>query len=87
MSVLELPEIPTEPRRKSRALAVMLSLIAPGSGHVYDGRARRGALLFGTLIASQTIMIGAAALVPPRFTAIVTYVGAVTVVSLAIYLF
>ena len=32
-------------------------------------------------------MIGAAALIPPRFTAIVTYVSAVTVVSLAIYLF
>ena len=87
MSVSVLPETPTEPRRKSRALAALLSLIAPGSGHVYDGRARRGVLLFGALIASQALMIGAAAFVPPRFTAIVSYVSAIAFVSLAIYLF
>jgi len=87
MSISVSPETATGPRRKSRALAVLLSLIAPGSGHVYDGRARRGVLLFGALIASQAIMIGVAALIPPRFSAIVTYVSAVTVVSLAIYLF
>jgi hypothetical protein len=45
MSVSVSPETPTGPRRKSRALAVLLSLIAPGSGHVYDERARRGVLL------------------------------------------
>lgn len=87
MSISVSPETTTGPRRKSRALAVLLSLIAPGCGHVYDGRARRGVLLFGALIASQAIMIGVAALIPPRFSAIVTYVSAVTVVSLAIYLF
>lgn len=43
MSISVWPETPTGPRRKSRALAVLLSLIAPGSGH--DGLAhdrRRG---------------------------------------------
>jgi signal peptidase I len=87
MRVSVLPETSTEPRRKSRALAAMLSLIAPGSGHVYDGQVRRGVLLFGALIASQAIMIGAAAQIPPRFTALVTYVSVIAVVSLAIYLF
>ena len=87
MSVSVLPETPTEPRRKSSALAALLSLIAPGSGHVYDGRARRGVLLFGALIASQAIMIAVAAFAPPRFTAIVSYVSAIAFVSFAIYLF
>ena len=41
MSISVSPETTTGPRRKSRTLAVLLSLIAPGSGHVYDGRARR----------------------------------------------
>jgi signal peptidase I len=87
MSVSVLPETPTEPRRRSRALAVMLSLIAPGSGHVYGGRARRGVLLYGAVIASQAIMIAATVLISPRFTAIVTFIGVAAVVPFAIYLF
>jgi signal peptidase I len=87
MSVSALPETVTGPRHRSRALAVLLSLIGPGSGHVYAGRARRGVLLLAILIASHAAMIAAAALLPPRSMAILSYSVAITVVTLAIYLY
>jgi signal peptidase I len=87
MSVLASPETATEPRPRSRVLAGLLSLIAPGSGHVYAGRTTRGALLFAVLFAIQALAILAAPLMPPRFTPIVVLIGIASLVALAVYLF
>jgi hypothetical protein len=49
--------VPTRPLY-SRALAALLSLVLPGSGHIYSGRERAGVLwLFGTLAGYVCLVI------------------------------
>src|SRR3569623_684787 len=51
---------------RSRLAAGLLSLIAPGAGHVYIGRARRGLVLLGVLIAIQPLLLAIGFALPPQ---------------------
>ncbi|MEW6451767.1 MAG: signal peptidase I [Pseudomonadota bacterium] len=81
------PTIEQAQPRRSRIVAALLTLIAPGSGHVYAGHIRRGLVLFATLLATQAVTTAAAALLPPSFLAIAIYGSGSMLVLLAIYLF
>jgi signal peptidase I len=66
--------IETRPRR-SRTVAALLSLIAPGIGHLYAGAPRRALVIVLATLALSPAGIGAAMLVPPRFHAVFAFTG------------
>lgn len=77
----------TVPRPRSRIVTALLSLVAPGTGHVYVGRAGRGFALIGGLLAIQIgLRVGTLA-VPPRFVAVLIYANALALLTIAVYLF
>jgi signal peptidase I len=49
---------------RSRLIAGLLSLIAPGVGHLYIGRRRRGFLLIAALLAIQILLLALAFVLP-----------------------
>jgi signal peptidase I len=61
------------PSRPSRILAVLISLIAPGAGHVYAGASRRGTMLLAAMVVLQAFLLAIAFLLPPTFRAVVGY--------------
>jgi signal peptidase I len=63
------------PARRSRTVAALLSLIAPGVGHFYAGAARRALVIILATLALFPVGIGAAMLVPPRFHAVLVFTG------------
>jgi hypothetical protein len=85
MSVSASPDMPSRP--PSRVVAVLLSLLAPGVGHVHVGQARRGLVLFAGLLAVQAALFAGAFLVPPRAMAVWGYAAAVTAVMFALFVF
>jgi signal peptidase I len=74
-------------RPRSRAVAAILSLIAPGAGHVYAGRPRRGLLVFIVLVALQFALPFGSYAVPPRFLAVMIAANVVALLTIAIYVF
>ncbi|MEA2930960.1 MAG: signal peptidase [Hyphomicrobiales bacterium] len=79
---------PSDPvPRRSRLLAGVLSFIAPGVGHLYVGRPRRGLVLFLTLLALQFVVVAGAFMVPPTFRAVVSFGFAILAVAAAVFLF
>jgi signal peptidase I len=48
---------PREVRRRSPALAALLSLLMPGLGHMYVGQARRGAILFAFFMSLSGLLV------------------------------
>jgi signal peptidase I len=80
--------LPLEPARgRSRIVAGLLSLLAPGVGHLYAGHARRGIALFAAFIVLQPILIAAAYLLAPTFRALSLFAVAVIVTLFLLYLF
>jgi signal peptidase I len=78
---------PDMPRPPSRVVAVLLSLLAPGAGHVHVGQARRGLTLFAAVLALQVVALAVAFLLPPRAVALWSYIAVLTLVTFAIYAF
>ena len=76
----------TAPRR-SRVIAGLLSLIAPGVGQLYAGRPRRGVALFAMLVAIQLMLLAVAFLLPASYAAIMSYAALVAIVYLGAFLF
>ena len=76
----------TAPRR-SRVIAGLLSLIAPGVGQLYAGRPRRGVALFAMLVAIQLMLLAVAVLLPASYAAIMSYAALVAIVCLGAFLF
>jgi hypothetical protein len=76
----------TAPRR-SRLIAGLLSLIAPGVGQLYAGRPRRGVALFAMLVAIQLMLLAVAVLLPASYAAIMSYAALVAIVCLGAFLF
>lgn len=58
----------------------MLSLLAPCAGHFYAGRPRRGFVLFVMLVAIQLMVLSIAFVLPPRFSAVITFTMAALIV-------
>jgi signal peptidase I len=56
-----------EPRRRSRLVAGLLSLIAPGVGHLYIGRQRRAVAIIAASILIHPLFAAAGFAVPPTF--------------------
>jgi hypothetical protein len=78
---------PDMPRPRSRVVAVLLSLLAPGAGHVHVGHVRRGLILFAGLLGLQVAALAVAFLLPPRAIAVWGYVATMTVLVFALYAF
>jgi signal peptidase I len=74
------------PVRRSRLVAALLSLIAPGVGHLYVGAPRRALVIVLAMLALFPIVLGAAALVPPRFHAVMVFIGVLLGVMALAYL-
>src|SRR4051812_48049102 len=68
--------------QRSRVVAGLLSLIAPGVGHLYIGRRRRGLILLALLLAVQPLLLVAAFFLPPAAIAIWGY-GALLFAAMA----
>jgi signal peptidase I len=64
-----------------------LTVIAPGSGHVYAGHTLRGLVLLAALSTPYVIMIAGTAVVPPSFIAVAAYAAGLALLMIAIYLF
>jgi len=56
--------------QRSRIVAGLLSLIAPGVGHLYIGRRKRGLVLLAILLALPATMVAIGILLPPTFLAV-----------------
>lgn len=81
------PALPTgsaAPRAAVRA--VLLSVVAPGVGHLYLGFPGRGAALFAALLGVGAAVLAAAFLVPPTFAGIVSLGVAGITATLGAYL-
>lgn len=76
---------PPQPR-PSRILAGLLSLLAPGAGHLYAGHARRGIVLATVFIVAQPLLVAAAYFVAPTFGAVMLFVVAAVGALLLAYL-
>jgi len=74
------------PRPRSRILAALLSLLAPGVGHLYIGQRRRALIIVLVNFALGALYIGVAFLQPPAFLPIALFALA-TLVLVAIYYF
>ena len=83
MSSIALPNT----RPPSRIVAGLISLIAPGIGHVYAGHSRRGLMLIATLLAAQVMLLAAAPLLPPAFSVLALTAVAAVAVSALFYLY
>jgi signal peptidase I len=74
------------PARRSRLVAALLSLIAPGVGQLYAGAPRRGLVVFLIFFAVMPAMLAGAFLLPPTFEALaiaaMTLIGALAAVWL-----
>jgi signal peptidase I len=74
---------PTRPSwaglRRSRWVAALLSLLAPCAGHFYAGRPGRGLALFVLLATIQLMVVAIAFMLPPRFSAVITFIMAALV--------
>jgi signal peptidase I len=81
------PTIEQAQPRRSRIVAALLSLIAPGSGHVYAGRPLRGLVLLIALFGPHSLQIAGSAFIPPLFEPLVIYAVALALLFIAIYLF
>ena len=75
------------PRLPSRIVAGLLSLLAPGVGHLYAGHVRRGIVLAAAFIALQPILIAGAHQVVPTATALLLFALAMIAALLLLYLF
>jgi signal peptidase I len=65
---------------RSRWVAGLLSLLAPCTGHFYAGRPRRGIVLFVLLVDIQLTVLAIAFLLPPTFSAVITFIIAALIV-------
>jgi signal peptidase I len=86
VSAVENTTVP-ETKARSRIVAVLLTAIAPGSGHVYAGHTLRGLLLLAALLMPYVFMAAGTAFVPPSFMGVAAYAAGVAVLMIAIYLF
>ena len=76
------------PRPRLRIVAALLSLIAPGVGHVYIGRTGRGLVLFGIIVAIHLVLRPfGTLLVPPHFVAVLIYANVLALGTIAVWLF
>ena len=62
-----LAALPSHPNGRSALLAIALSVLVPGLGHVYVGRALRGLVLFAIVLAAETVTLIKVAGAAPRF--------------------
>jgi signal peptidase I len=70
--------------KPSRLVAALLSLIAPGVGHLYAGAPRRALFVFVAVAALGPILVAGAMLLPPQFYPIATFsLGALGALALA----
>ena len=67
----------SDARPPSRIAAGLISLIAPGVGHVYAGHSRRGVTLITLFLGVQPVLIVAACLLAPTFRVVSIAVAAV----------
>jgi signal peptidase I len=74
------------PRPRSRILAALLSLLAPGVGHLYVGQRRRALGIVLLNVALFVLFMGVAFLVPPAFLPLVIYGATSIVAALVFYL-
>jgi signal peptidase I len=74
------------PRPHSRILAALLSLLAPGAGHLYIGRRRRALIIVLVNIVLFFAFFAGAFLLPPSFRAIAIY-GIAGIAALLIFYF
>jgi signal peptidase I len=62
-------------------------LLAPCAGHFYAGRPDRGVVLFVVLVAIQLMVVATAFLLPPYFSAVITFTTAALIVWVGYCLF
>jgi signal peptidase I len=72
------------PRPRSRILAALLSLLAPGVGHLYVGQRRRALIIILLNVVLFAAFLAGAFLLPPAFRPIAIYAAA-GIAVLAIY--
>jgi signal peptidase I len=68
--------------RRSALVAVVLSVLVPGLGHVYVGRAARGLLLFGMALGAESAAVMKLASAAPRFWPVAVSVAIMLVLVL-----
>jgi len=73
--------------RRSSVVAALISIFAPGVGHLYAGRPRRGAALYAAMLAIQAAIVVASVLIPPTFGAVVTFGVVAIAATFGAYLF
>ncbi len=71
---------------RSRLVAAVLSLLAPGVGHLYAGAPRRAAVAFAAMLALPLLLVVAAYAVPPAFGPLAGFCLIALVVGGSIYL-
>jgi len=74
------------PRPRSRVLAALLSLLAPGVGHLYIGQRRRALIIVLVNVILFFAFFAGAFLLPPSFRAIAIY-GMAGIAALVIFYF
>lgn len=75
-------------RPGSRFVAALLSLVAPGVGHVYVGRTGRGAALIAALFAVQVVLrLAGVFVVPPRCVPVLILANVLALLAIAVYVF
>jgi signal peptidase I len=77
---------PATSRKRSWPVTGLLSLIAPGAGHVYVGHAKRGFGWLVAVVAVDLLGIAVAFALPPTFAAYATFVGLFLILTLALSL-
>lgn len=78
---------PATPARRSPVAAGVLSFFAPGSGHIFIGRYRRGILLLLAFVLLQPVLLVAGFLVAPTFRAVATFTVVTLLAALLVMLF
>lgn len=74
------------PRPRSRILAALLSLLAPGVGHLYVGQRRRAVMVLLLNVVLFAAFMASAFLLPPSFRVIAIYGATSIAVAIIFYL-
>jgi signal peptidase I len=86
MSTMTLSAEAAPPRPRSRLLAAVLSLLAPGVGHLYIGQRRRALIIVVLNVVLFLAFFAGAFVLPPTFQSIAIY-GVAGIAALLIFYF
>src|SRR4030081_2983366 len=78
--------LPVQSAGRSRVIAGLLTVVAPGVGHLYAGAPRRGLIVFVAFLALGAILLACTLLVPPTFRSFATFGTVAIMLPVAAYL-